>query len=141
MTASAHDTPTINATDRMGKRARLIAVIDRDGPACVYCGCAFEAPLAVPTTEHLVPRLKGGPSWFENEVAACKSCNQARGHQSLGAWLEACLDQGWPVQVTDILCQLNDLSRAIERRGGQRRARRYIASQRRRLLRLADSQP
>ena len=140
MTASSHDTPAITATDRMGKRERLLAVIDRDGPACVYCGCAFEATSFIPTTEHLVPRLKGGPSWFENEVAACKSCNQARGHQSLGAWIETCLGQGWPVRVTDILRQLSALSRAIERRGGQRRARRYIASQRRRLLRLEEAQ-
>ena len=139
MTASSTNTPAIIPTDRMGKRARLLAVLDRDGPACVYCGCDFQAPTAVATTEHLVPRLKGGPSWFENEVAACKPCNQARGHQSLGAWIEDCQDQGWPVQVTDILRQLDALANAIERRGGQRRARRYIASQRRRLLRLEDA--
>ena len=139
MTTSATNTPTIIATDRMDKRARLVAIMERDGTACVYCGCTFQAPATIPTTEHLVPRLKGGPSWFENEVAACKACNQARGHQSLGAWIAACRGQGWPVRVTDILRQLDALVHAIERRGGQRRARRYIASQRRRLLRLEDS--
>jgi len=138
MTASEPDSRAAVATDRMDKRARLKAIIERDGAACVYCGCDVGAPSTILTTEHLVPRLKGGPSWFENEVAACKSCNQARGHKSLGAWVEVCLSQGWPVQVTEILRQLSTLSRAIERRGGQRRARRYIASQRRRLLRLED---
>ena len=34
-----------------------------------------------PTTEHVVPRLKGGPSWPENEVAACRRCNSERGHR------------------------------------------------------------
>ncbi len=69
------------------RAARLIAVLDRDGPTCIWCGRRF-APLVAPTTEHVVPRVKGGPSWLENEVAACRRCNAERGHRSPVEWLE-----------------------------------------------------
>ena len=46
------------------------AILKRDGDNCVWCGRTLEVGLVPATTEHLVPRLKGGPSWIENEVAA-----------------------------------------------------------------------
>jgi hypothetical protein len=117
------------------RAARLRAAIERDGPTCVWCGRRF-AELVQPTTEHLVPRTKGGPSWSENEVAACRRCNRARGHQSLAEWAQECRRRGWPPDTDRVLRVLADLDLAIAKRGGQRRARPYLAHQRRRLARL-----
>jgi 5-methylcytosine-specific restriction endonuclease McrA len=73
---------------------RLLAVLGRDWPTCVWCGRTFAA-LVAPTTEHVVPRVKGGPSRLENEVAACRRCNGERGHRWPVEWLEECLRRGW----------------------------------------------
>ena len=67
----------------LDRAARLGAALERDGATCIWCGRAFAA-LVRPTTEHVVPRVKGGPSWPENEVAACRRCNSERGHRGPG---------------------------------------------------------
>ena len=114
------------------RRGRLGLILERDGPTCVWCGRAFEG-LVQPTTEHLVPRLKGGPSWIENEVAACRRCNGQRGHLSLGEWAEECERRGWQVDRLRLVRTLEALTEAIGARGGQRRARPWLAAQLRRL--------
>lgn len=113
---------------------RLSRILERDGPTCVWCGRRF-AGLVRPTTEHLVPRLKGGPSWLENEVAACRRCNGERGHATLGEWADECERRGWTVDRPRLVRTLEQLTAAIARRGGQRRARPWLASQLRRLRR------
>ena len=118
------------------RAARLRAVVDRDGGTCIWCGRAFAA-LVLPTTEHVVPRLKGGPSWLENEVAACRRCNSERGHRSPVEWLEECLRRGWQPDEARLTRSLRDLAGAIARHGGQRRARPYLDAQLRRLRRRA----
>jgi hypothetical protein len=120
---------------RQGRAGRLQAAIERDGPTCVWCSRPFGA-LVVATTEHVVPRVKGGPSWLQNEVAACRRCNSERGHQAPATWLEECRQRGWHPDLPRLLGVLADLEQAIARRGGQRRARQYLAHQRRRLHRL-----
>lgn len=114
------------------RRGRLGLILERDGPTCVWCGRRFQG-LVRPTTEHLVPRLKGGPSWIENEVAACRRCNGQRGHLSLGEWADECERRGWTVDRARLLRTLEALNGAIARRGGQRRARPWLAAQLRRL--------
>jgi 5-methylcytosine-specific restriction endonuclease McrA len=109
-------------------------ILDRDGGACVWCGRALEGLVAA-TTEHLVPKIKGGPSWLENEVAACRRCNGRRGHSTLGDWFDECERRGWHPDRHVIVRTLESLQSAIAERGGQRRARRYIDSQLRRLRR------
>jgi HNH endonuclease len=113
---------------------RLARILDRDGPTCVWCGRRFEA-LVRPTTEHVVPRIKGGPSWLENEVAACRRCNGQRGHAALAEWADECERRGWTVDRLRLVRSLEALSGTIAERGGQRRARPWIASQLRRLRR------
>jgi len=85
------------------------------------------------TTEHVVPRIKGGPSWIENEVAACRRCNGERGHLTPAEWADECERRGWPVDRRVLLRALERLEAAIAERGGQRRARPYVAAQLRRL--------
>ena len=108
-------------------------ILDRDGPTCVWCGSVFDERINTATTEHLVPRIKGGPSWVENEVAACRRCNSARGHRGLGEFADECEGLGRTVDRERIVRCLHALTAAIVERGGQRRARPYIATQLRRL--------
>ncbi len=113
---------------------RLLVVLERDGPTCVWCGRTFDHRVP-PTTDHLVPRVKGGPSWLENEVAACRRCNGERGHRGAAEWLEECGRRTWPADGDRVRRVLAALEAAIVVRGGQRRARAHLATQVRRLRR------
>lgn len=127
---------TSPAVVQPNRSERLARILERDGPTCVWCGRRFEG-LVRPTTEHLVPRLKGGPSWLENEVAACRRCNGERGHTGLGDWADECERRGWIVDRARLVRTLHGLHDAIRHRGGQRRARPWLAAQLRRLERGA----
>jgi hypothetical protein len=85
------------------------------------------------TLEHVIPRLKGGPAWLENEVAACRTCNRGRRHTAPLAWLDACEQRGLSPNRGAIEASLHRLKQAIEARGGQRKARPYLDAQLRRL--------
>ena len=118
---------------QLNRRNRMALILERDGAACVWCRRPLEVGLVVATTEHLVPRIKGGPSWIENELAACRRCNGERGHRTPGEWFDECERRGWEPNRDAIVGALRALQAAITERGGQRRARPYIASQLRRL--------
>ncbi len=118
---------------QLGRAERLALILRRDGDTCVWCGRQLETALVAATTEHVVPRVKGGPSWIENEVAACRRCNGERGHLTPAEWADECERRGWPVDRRVLLLALERLERAIAERGGQRRARPYVAAQLRRL--------
>ena len=126
--------PVPHGPSQPGRAARLQAALDRDGTTCTWCGRQFGA-LVPATTEHVVPRVKGGPSWAENEVAACRRCNSARGHLGPVDWLEECRRRGWQPDGTRLAAALTTLAAAIEQRGGQRRARPYLDAQLRRMER------
>src|SRR5689334_4738285 len=110
---------------------RLRAAVARDGEHCVWCRRPC-AGLVRATTDHLVPKVKGGPSWLENEVVACGRCNRERGHLSPADWLAECKRRGWEPDVAAVTRALVALDHAIGTRGGQRRARPYLATQLRR---------
>ena len=135
MASSKHPRPQRN------RAARLALILHRDGAECVWCRRPFDSRLVRPTTEHVVPRIKGGPSWLENEVAACRRCNSARGHRTLGDWSVACMERGWAPNIVLILRRLDELEQEIQRKGGIRRARPYIRAQRRRLSGQLDQDP
>jgi 5-methylcytosine-specific restriction endonuclease McrA len=117
-----------------GRAARLTEILDRDGATCIWCGREFSG-LVRPTTEHVVPRVKGGPSCLENEVAACGRCNRERGHRGVVDWLEECRRRGWQPDEARVHRSLTRLADEIGREGGHRRARPYVDSQLRRLSR------
>ena len=119
---------------RPGRAERLTEVLERDGDTCIWCGRVLGG-LVPPTTEHVVPRLKGGPSWLANEVAACRRCNAERGHRAPVDWLEECGRRGWQPDADRLARALDALQAAIDREGGQRRARPYLDAQLRRLRR------
>ena len=117
-----------------GRATRLLGAVERDGPRCVWCRRECMG-LVHGTTDHLVPRVKGGPSWLENEVLACRRCNGERGHTSPADWFAECARRGWEPDGAAVLGTLRALERAIDERGGQRRARPYLAAQLRRMAR------
>jgi hypothetical protein len=126
-------------TAQPGRAERLRHAIARDGVQCVWCGRPC-TDLVRPTTDHLVPRVKGGPSWSENEVVACGRCNRERGHRSPADWLAECRRRGWEPDAATVGRALRSLEQAIGERGGQRKARPYLATQLRRLAPQLDGQ-
>ena len=135
------DVTTQRRPRELSRSDRLAEILRRDGSECVWCrrtvtipdGSRRERATVRATTDHLIPKLKGGPSWIENEVAACSRCNRARGHQSPSAWLDDCERLGLTPNRQAIVRCLSALDGAIEASGGQRRARPYLAAQLRRL--------
>ena len=121
--------------DAEPRAARLSRAVEREGGACVWCRRPF-GPLVLATTDHLVPRVRGGPSWLENEVAACRRCNGQRGHAGAADWVRECRGRSWEPDVEHVLVVLRSLLDAAHRRGGQRRARTAADGQVRRLERL-----
>lgn len=110
---------------------RLLTALERDGGRCVWCSRELRAGEA--SLEHIVPKLKGGPAWAENEVAACRTCNRKRGHTSPADWLRACEERGLRPDRALVERTLLALRDAIARRGGARKARPYLDGQLRRL--------
>ena len=53
----------------------------RDGHLCMYCGKETSERLL--TRDHLLPLSRGGHDRWSNVVAACKSCNNAKGSLTL----------------------------------------------------------
>ncbi len=50
--------------------------------SCVYCGSTADL-----TTDHLIPRSRGGDDSADNVVLACQSCNISRGEKGVFEWL------------------------------------------------------
>lgn len=62
--------PTSRACSRRG-------VLVRDQDTCQYCGA--QPGRQALTLDHVVPRVHGGRTVWENVVAACASCNHRKG--------------------------------------------------------------
>src|SRR3954454_15501841 len=107
--------------------------MERDGAHCAWCLPPLAPGRGDASLEHLVPRLKGGPAWPENELCACRPCNRRRGHTAPNVFLADCEARGLAPDRPSIARSLLRLHAAIAERGGQRRARPYLAAQLRRL--------
>lgn len=106
-------------------------LIELAGGRCTWCGYELARTGARPTRDHLIPRIKGGPTRLENEVASCSSCNRQRGHVAPAAWIEQCRhDRGVEPQLELVLGQLRRLEDAIASEGGMRRIREYLSRER-----------
>lgn len=114
---------------QLSRSARMQAILERDGSCCVWCSRPLVFGDRDLTFEHVVPKLKGGPAWAENEVPACRSCNRHRGHTAPSLWLESARRPRREVVERSLLA----LDAAIARRGGQRKARPYLARELRRM--------
>jgi len=54
-------------------------ILLRDDYTCQYCNVRGERMM---TVDHVLPRSKGGPSTWENLVAACMHCNNRKNNRS-----------------------------------------------------------
>lgn len=60
---------------------KAIAVFQRTNGRCGYCGCALD--FEGYTTDHMVPRSKGGGNELSNLLACCKTCNRSKAARSV----------------------------------------------------------
>jgi 5-methylcytosine-specific restriction endonuclease McrA len=98
-------------------------LIERDGPACVWCG--REPWRRDLTLEHVVPRSRGGHATPENAVVACRACNRRRGSRPVDAYVRDLLREGANVNVTALRDTLSRLARS-ERRAHRDAAARQL---------------
>jgi hypothetical protein len=88
-------------------------LIERDGPACVWCGrqlCRSDL-----TLEHVVPRSRGGHMTPENALLACRRCNRRRGSRPVDAYARELLREGAAVDVEALRRSLERLARSSHR--------------------------
>ncbi len=62
-------------------------VLRRDAHRCAYCGHSAT------TVDHVLPRSRGGADSWENLVACCLGCNNAKGDRTPA-------EMGWRMRVT-----------------------------------------
>lgn len=58
------------------------SVMMRDNYTCQYCGA--QPTKAELTIDHVVPRVRGGDTTWDNVVCACKQCNLRKGARTPG---------------------------------------------------------
>jgi 5-methylcytosine-specific restriction endonuclease McrA len=115
-------------TRQMSPEARLEELLERGEHRCAWCGYDLTRTNARPTRDHVVPKIKGGPTRLENEVASCASCNRTRGHASPSQFIETSRrDRGLEPNARLVGDQLEALEAAIQREGGMRKIRDYVA--------------
>lgn len=126
-------------TRQMSSEARLDHLLEIGGGTCAWCGYDLSKPNARPTRDHIVPKIKGGPTRLENEVASCGSCNQKRGHASPSQYVETSRrDRGLEPNAALIADQLDSLDAAIKREGGMRKIRDYVTREAKRVRELVE---
>ena len=124
-------------TRQMSPQARLDHLLELGEFRCAWCGYALTKPNARPTRDHIVPKLKGGPTRLENEVASCGSCNQKRGHTSPSQYVESSrTERGLEPNAALVADQLDALDAAIQRDGGMRKIRDYVTREAKRVREL-----
>lgn len=58
-------------------------ILIRDSYICQYCGMHIDPNSGKATVDHILPKMKGGKSVWENCVCCCKICNNKKGHSLL----------------------------------------------------------
>lgn len=81
----------IRSLDPKIKKLRAVPNLDdeplyyRDHAECAYCGKGLTVQEV--TMDHVVPVSKGGPTTWDNIVAACNDCNSRKGNKpATGVW-------------------------------------------------------
>lgn len=130
------DFPVRRALDGGG---RLEVLMEEQAGVCVWCGFDLSKPNARPTRDHVVPKIKGGPTRIENELASCGSCNAKRGHKSPSEFIEMCRNErGLEPNVAHIAYRLDELNNMIDREGGLRKIRPYVTRESQRAHKLVQ---
>lgn len=73
----------------------------RDKGKCQYC--SFSVPRHEATYDHVIPRVKGGTTCWENVVICCVPCNQEKGGRTpIQAGMRLITDPVKPTKLPDI---------------------------------------
>jgi HNH endonuclease len=77
-----------SAQNPCGAEKALRTSMRLHGGECFYCKLAISAGSVSPewTLDHIEPSALGGKDHLGNLVIACKSCNQAKGHQPIDSF-------------------------------------------------------
>ncbi len=110
----------------------VAGVVARWGGRCTWCSATFGRRVRA-TREHLLPRVKGGPTWPENLVPACARCNRERGTASAVQWLDEVRQRGRRPRTAVVEASLLAVRDRIRREGGARRIRPALAAELRKL--------
>lgn len=65
------------ATHKKGVKFSRVNVMARDNFVCQYCGSKFG--MADLNYDHVIPRVQGGKTVWENIVTSCYDCNDKKG--------------------------------------------------------------
>ena len=80
----------LHLSHRIQRDATVIALAERDGDRCWYCGCSFEdreeGGSRILTLDHIEPRTAGGASSLENLRLCCRTCNRRKGQMGADAY-------------------------------------------------------
>ena len=75
---------------RIRRDAIVIALADRDGDRCWYCGCTFDdregGGSRMLTLDHVEPTAGGGASSLDNLRLCCRTCNGRKGQLGVDAY-------------------------------------------------------
>ena len=75
---------------RIRRDAVVVALADRDGDRCWYCGCSFDGRedggSRTLTIDHVEPVAGGGGSSLDNLRLCCRTCNQRKGELGADAY-------------------------------------------------------
>lgn len=81
-------------SSKPSKQVRYVALLDEQGPLCIYCkerllprvivkNRPWTPPSRFPTIEHVIPLFYGGTWDLTNLVLACYECNHIKGNASI----------------------------------------------------------
>jgi len=80
-----------------GIHPQLARLCEAQNWRCCYCGVSFvtgRQDNRTPTREHVKPSIAGGSDAWDNLVAACRLCNEARGAMHWDRFLKFVLWKG-----------------------------------------------
>lgn len=82
--AKANRTARKFAASGRHTKAEFLALCERLGWACSYCGCGLTEETA--TRDHIVPLSRGGSNSIENIAPACDTCNKRKHARTPDEW-------------------------------------------------------
>jgi 5-methylcytosine-specific restriction endonuclease McrA len=104
-----------------------------DKNECVWCRKTLWARDNDSSIDHVIPKVKGGPSWPENEVTACKRCNSKRGAKMPLAYALICASEGYQPNRELLESKLRSLHAILKDTSGHKRLKAKLDHQMRRL--------
>lgn len=101
------------------RQDKRLAIYHRDGFTCVYCGDSAEDADTTLSLDHVLAHELGGSNEESNLVTACTTCNSAKAHRTLRAWLQYLRDRG--IDTAGLAAKIRrQVSKLLDRKEGKR---------------------